>query len=117
MIEHYYVYGYPIITCYYRYYLQWVVESELGNITIISGLKVKFTPIPSTHSESFKKSFTGYKDGLVRSDPGGFVMTPLYRQNADKINKIEPRKSDDVALPPHLSQSWYLTETFILLNS
>ena len=51
MIEHYYAYDYPNITCYYRNYFQWVVESELASITIISGLKVKFTPIPSTHSE------------------------------------------------------------------
>ena len=64
----------------------------------MSELKVKFTPIPSTHSESFKKVFTGYKDGLVKSDPGGFVMTPLYGQNADNLYKIEPRKSDDVWL-------------------
>jgi len=61
---------------------------------------VKFHSIPKTHLKSFKRVFPGptYKDGLVKSDPGGFVMNTRYGANAEKIFRIEPRKSEDVWL-------------------
>lgn len=55
-------------------------------------LKVKFVPILNTRSESFQKVFPGYKDGLVRSDPGGFV--PQVMEHVDVIRNIELRKDD-----------------------
>ena len=63
-------------------------------------LDVKFVPIPKTQLKSFQRIFPGptYKDGLVKSDPGGFVITTRYAENADKILRIEPRKTDDVWL-------------------
>ncbi len=57
-------------------------------------LNVNFQPIPKTQLESFKKVFTAYKDGLVRSDPGGFVMVPRYGANAERIYQIKPRRDD-----------------------
>ena len=56
--------------------------------------KVKFNFIPNTRLESFKKVFTGYEEGLMRSEPGGFVMVPHYCENAEKIFQIQPRKDD-----------------------
>lgn len=60
-------------------------------------MNVKFVPIEKSHSESFRKIFTGYKEGLVKSVPGGLVMTPNFAENADKIYGIKP-KNDDVWL-------------------
>lgn len=57
----------------------------------------EFKHIPKTQLESFKELFTGYEDGLVRSEPGGFVMTPAYGRNAKKIYDMQPR-TDDVWL-------------------
>ncbi len=48
-------------------------------------LEVKFVPIPETLSKSFQNVFTNYKDGLVKSIPGGLVMGPRYAASADKI--------------------------------
>ncbi len=63
-------------------------------------LDVKFFSIPKTQLKSFQRAFPGstYKDGLVKSDPGGFVITTRYAVNAEKIFRIEPRKSGDVWL-------------------
>lgn len=60
----------------------------------MSEWNVEFKPIPKTQEESFKKLFTGYDEGLVRSEPGGFVMAPPYGRNAEKIYNIQPRKDD-----------------------
>jgi len=57
-------------------------------------LEVKFVPIPETLSESFQNIFTNYKDGLVKSVPGGLVMGPRYAASADKIYGIKPREDD-----------------------
>ena len=64
----------------------------------VQELDVKFLPIPSTQLEPFKRVFTGYQDGLVRSEPGGLVMLPNYGVNAEKIYRIKPRNQDDVWL-------------------
>lgn len=60
-------------------------------------LKVKFNVIPKTRLKTFSKLFTGYTLGLTKSEPGNFVMTPMYAENADKIYRMKPR-SDDVWL-------------------
>ncbi len=57
-------------------------------------IQVKFFPILNTRSESFQKVFPGYKDGLVRSDPGGFVTIPQVIEHVDVIRNIELRKDD-----------------------
>ena len=56
--------------------------------------KVKFHPIPKTNLKSFKQLFPAYEEGLMRSEPGGFVMLPHYCENAEKIFRIQPRKDD-----------------------
>jgi hypothetical protein len=60
-------------------------------------LNVKFNVIPKTRLKKFGQLFTGYPTGLVKSEPGGFVMPPPYGENAEKIYRMKPR-SDDVWL-------------------
>jgi hypothetical protein len=60
-------------------------------------LKVKFNAIPKTRLKKFNQHFNGYKNGLVRSEPGKFVMTPLYGSHAEKLYRMKPR-SDDIWL-------------------
>ena len=61
------------------------------------GWKFEFHDLPATQLEPFKQLFTGYDEGLVRMEPGGFVMPPSYARNAEKIYRMQPR-SDDVWL-------------------
>ncbi len=57
-------------------------------------LKIKFNIIPKTRLKRFSQKYPGYKTGLARSEPGKFVMTPLYGVNAEKIHRLQPRKDD-----------------------
>ena len=57
-------------------------------------LKVKFNAIPKTKLKSFTKLFPSYQDGLVKSEPGGFVIPPYYCENAERIYRIKPREDD-----------------------
>ena len=57
-------------------------------------LNVKFNLIPKTRLKKFTQHFAGYKNGLMISEPGKLVVTPLYGQNAEKIYRLEPRKDD-----------------------
>lgn len=60
-------------------------------------LNVKFNVIPKTRLKEFIQQFNGYTTGLVRSDPGNFVMTPLYGKHAERLYRMQPR-SDDIWL-------------------
>ena len=57
-------------------------------------LAVKFNVIPKTLLERFSESFPGYKSGLVKSEPGNFVMTPLYGTNAEKPYRLQTKRED-----------------------
>lgn len=59
-----------------------------------SQFNVKFVTIPESTEEKFKKLFAPYEEGLMRSEPGGFVQVPYYFENAEKIFRIKPRKDD-----------------------
>lgn len=63
----------------------------------MSEFNVRFKEIPKSQTESFKELFTGYCEGLVKSEPGDLVVTPLYGKNAEKIFRMKPR-ADDVWL-------------------
>ncbi|KAI9563009.1 hypothetical protein GHT06_010465 [Daphnia sinensis] len=80
--------------------------------------KVQFHEIPKTLSESFKELFTGYDEGLVRSEPGGFVATPTYARNAEKIFRMQVR-SDDVWLLtfPKCGTTWTCELLWLLQNN
>lgn len=60
-------------------------------------LKVKFNVIPKTRLKKFNQLFLGYKNGLISSEPGKFVMTPLYGNHAEILYRMQPR-ADDVWL-------------------
>ena len=56
---------------------------------------VRFSLLEESLSDDYVADFPFYVDGLVRGDPGGFVLTPTYAQVADTFQKI-PLRSDDV---------------------
>jgi hypothetical protein len=60
-------------------------------------LNVKFNVIPKTRLKKFNQQFKGNTTGLVRSEPGKFVFTPLYAKHADRLYRMQPR-TDDVWL-------------------
>ena len=45
---------------------------------------VKFNVIPETLQSPFKDHFPAYYKGLVRGEPGGFVIHPKFVTNAKK---------------------------------
>ena len=59
-------------------------------------LKVKFNVIPKTMLTSFSKHFAGLhlKNGLVKSEPGNFVITRMYGDNAETLYRLKPRNDD-----------------------
>ncbi|XP_046448178.1 sulfotransferase 1B1-like isoform X1 [Daphnia pulex] len=80
-------------------------------------LKVKFNVIPKTRLKKFGKLFDGYPTGLVKSEPGGFVMPPTYGENAEKIYRMKPR-TDDVWLLtfPKCGTTWTSELLWLLKN-
>lgn len=56
---------------------------------------VKFEMMDQSLTDEFRAHFTHYLQGLVRGNPGGFVLTPEYARNADKLRSFQP-KADDV---------------------
>ena len=59
-----------------------------------SEFNFKFANIPETLGPQFKQIFTGHKNGLIKTDPGGLVIVPRYAVHAEKIYRIQPRKED-----------------------
>jgi hypothetical protein len=57
-------------------------------------LTVKFNLIPKTLLKPFTNYFTGYEEGLVRSDPKEFVLFPEYGRHAQDLLRFMPRKDD-----------------------
>ena len=68
-------------------------------------VNVKFVTIPESTKKYFKQLFVAYEEGLMRSEPGGFVQVPHYCENAEKIFRIKPRK-DDVWLLTFPKAGW-----------
>ena len=66
------------------------MSSDVHNVQ----LGVKFHTIPETKLERFSRLFAGNRHGLVCSQPGNFVATPMYGDNAEKIYRLEPRTDD-----------------------
>lgn len=60
----------------------------------IKQFNVKFNIIPETTTEDFTQLFRGYHEGLVRSEPGNFVINQKYGKNAEKM--YEMKLSSDV---------------------
>ena len=58
-------------------------------------MQIRFSLIEKSRSAEYIADFPFYVDGLVRGEPGGFVLTPSYASVADKFLNI-PLRSDDV---------------------
>ena len=56
---------------------------------------VRFALIEKSLSAEFRADFPNYPEGLVRGDPGGFVLTQKYADNVDSILQF-PMRSEDV---------------------
>lgn len=56
--------------------------------------QIKFSPVAGTLDKNFLNLFPSYIDGLVTSQPGGFVATPELARNAEKLYNFKPRSSD-----------------------
>lgn len=69
------------------------MPSEIKKIIGFAG-DVTFKTMEASLTDTFKENFTNYKDGLVKGDPGGFVLTPEYARNAEELRKFQPRKDD-----------------------
>ena len=69
------------------------MSSEVKKIIGFAG-DVTFKTMDTSLTDVFKENFTNYKDGLVKGDPGGFVLTPEYARNAEELRKFQPRKDD-----------------------
>ena len=56
---------------------------------------VSFSVLDKSRSEIFKQHFPTYTEGLVRGDPGGFVLTPRYAKTFNDYLNF-PLRDDDV---------------------
>lgn len=56
---------------------------------------VAFGVLEKSLTSEFRQHFPSYVDGVVRGDPGGFVLTSKYARHADDIYRFQLR-SDDV---------------------
>lgn len=65
-------------------------QSVIGSVN-----NVEFSVIEKSLTKLFQEHFPSYTEGLVRGDPGGFVLSPQYARNAEQLRNFEPR-SDDV---------------------
>ena len=75
------------------------VYSNLHVSCVTSGqytaMDVQFSLLEKSLTREFLADFPNYIEGLVRGDPGGFVLTKNYADNAEKYLNF-PLRSDDV---------------------
>ena len=57
--------------------------------------EVRFSLLEKSVSAEFQADFTSYPQGLVRGDPGRFVLTQKYADSVDIFRNF-PVRSDDV---------------------
>lgn len=69
------------------------MSSENNNI-IGSAKNVTFKVIEKSLTATFQAHFPNYTEGLVRGEPGGFVLTPEYARHAEKLRNFKAREDD-----------------------
>jgi hypothetical protein len=57
-------------------------------------LNVEFKSMPESLEESLLYGIKTYGEGLVRGEPGGFVLTPHYGENAEELYNFHIRPDD-----------------------
>lgn len=70
------------------------MSTEHDSPSDLPPVNVTFKVIEKTLEPEFQNMFPGYTQGLYIGEPGGFVMTPGYAENMEKIYKLEPRPDD-----------------------
>ncbi|KAK4026522.1 hypothetical protein OUZ56_015517 [Daphnia magna] len=71
----------------------------------------------SNRLKKFNQLFAGYKTGLVKSEPGKFVMTTLYAKHAEILYRMEPRADDIWLLTfPKCGTTWTSELLWLLMN-
>ena len=60
----------------------------------VAKTNVRFPLLEKSQSAEFVADFPNYRQGLVRGEPGGFVLTKNYGENADQFLNL-PMRSDD----------------------
>ena len=114
------------------YLLRWCsTEGQLGSraglghkllltimLSLISNSKVnKFKLVPKSLDKEFQDLFPTFSDGLVRGEPGGFIMPASFIDGADKIRQIRPRKNDVWIVTFPKSGTTWVTEMLWLLKN
>ena len=75
-------------------------------------LQIKFLPVAESLTDTFLDRFPAYKTGIVRGEPGGFVISPEYGPNATDVWKFLPRE-DDVWVLSFPKSGWYCSNYFL----
>lgn len=78
---------------------------------------VKFSVIRETLESPFKEHFPAYYKGLVRGEPGGFVLHPKFVSNADKIYNMTVRSTDLwIRTFPRSGMTWTSELAWLIMN-
>merc|ERR1712071_218459 len=67
----------------------------MGVASVAMSEEVQFSVLEKSLSAEFQVDFPSYPQGLVRGDPGQFVLTPKFAESASVFRNF-PTRSDDV---------------------
>ena len=81
------------ILCINRINVQLVTMSCDEN-TAKQTFDVQFKPFAESLTNKFTYFFPTYEKGLVQGEPGGFINSPEYGVNAEKLSQFKPRNDD-----------------------
>ncbi|XP_046447169.1 sulfotransferase 1 family member D1-like [Daphnia pulex] len=80
-------------------------------------LNVEFKSMPESLEEQFLKDFPSYDEGLVRGEPGGFVLTPQYGEHAEELYNFHVRPDDIWVLSfPKSGTTWTQELVWLIAN-
>lgn len=100
------------------YFSELIFASVIFNLKMAAEkkrLNVVFKAIPESLEEPFLKEFPAYVEGVVRGEPGGFVLTPHYGERAEELYNFYVRPDDIWVLSfPKSGESIRLQSTYRL---